>query len=67
MPDLFAAMSESKLWYLVPLLVSISMVYASTRHEHLGPIVIHAVRFAIWLLIAMAVVFVAVLLMSQWV
>ncbi|MEM8865544.1 MAG: hypothetical protein AAGF31_08355 [Planctomycetota bacterium] len=52
---LLGATSE-RLWYAAPLIVSISLVYASTRHEETGPIVSHAARFAMWILVFMLVV-----------
>lgn len=51
--SLLLASSIVRLWYAVPLVVSVSLVYAATRHEHLGPILVHAVRFALWILIFM--------------
>lgn len=47
---LFAVMN---LWYAVPLIVSVSMVCAATRHEEFGPILNHAVRFGFWIAIFM--------------
>ena len=44
------------LWYAVPLVVSVSLVCAATRHEQMGPILHHAVRFAIWIVVFMAIV-----------
>ena len=44
------------LWYAVPLIVSVSLVCAATRHEQMGPILNHAVRFALWIVVFMAVV-----------
>jgi len=44
------------LWYAVPLIVSVSLVCAATRHEHMGPILNHAVRFGLWIVVFMAVV-----------
>jgi hypothetical protein len=43
------------LWYALPLVVSVSLVCAATRHELMRPILGHAVRFAAWLLVFMAV------------
>lgn len=51
------ATSAAKLWHLVPLLTAVSLVYAATRHEELGPIAGHAARFAIWIVVFMAIVF----------
>ena len=44
------------LWYAVPLVVSVSLVCAATRHEQMGPILHHAFRFAIWIVVFMAIV-----------
>ncbi len=43
------------LWYALPLVVSVSLVCAATRHELMRPILEHAVRFGAWLLVFMAV------------
>ncbi len=46
------------LWYALPLLVSISLVYAATRHEETPAILLHALRAAGWIVGFMAVIFV---------
>lgn len=44
------------LWYAVPLIVSVSLVCAATRHEQMGAILGHAMRFGMWIVVFMAVV-----------
>ena len=44
------------LWYAVPLIVSVSMVCAATRHEEIGAILNHAVRFGFWIVVFMGAV-----------
>ena len=61
---LFAATGAARLWYAVPLVTSVSLVYAATRHEEMGPILIHALRFAIWIIVFMAIVLAVIQLMS---
>jgi hypothetical protein len=61
---LLAALGATRLWYAVPLVVSISLVYAATRHEEFGPILVHAVRFALWIVVFMAIVLAIIQLMS---
>jgi hypothetical protein len=61
------AISGLDFWYLLPLLVSVSLVYAATRHELIGPILVHAARFAVWMIVFMAVVFVVIYLVTGWV
>lgn len=50
---LFAIMS---LWYALPLIVSVSLVCAATRHEEISAILHHGVRFGVWIVVFMAVV-----------
>lgn len=53
------------IWYMVPLIVSVSLVYAATRHEYLTPILRHAVRFGLWISLFMGGVL-AVLSVISW-
>ena len=53
------------MWYAVPLIVAISLVYAATRHELMGPILQHAWRVAMWIVGFMAVVFVVLMLIDR--
>lgn len=48
-------LAVATLWYALPLVVSVSLVCAATRHELMRPILEHAVRFGAWLLVFMAV------------
>ncbi len=52
------------LWYAVPAIIAVSLVYAATRHEQMRPILIHASRMAIWTLGFMILIFVVLELMS---
>jgi hypothetical protein len=62
MPPLLAA---SRLWYSLPLIIAISLVYGATRHEQMRPILEHAFRFAVWVVTFMAVIF-AILMLITW-
>jgi hypothetical protein len=53
---LFAALGAMRLWYAVPLITSVSLVCAATRHEAMDAILIHALRFAIWIVVFMGIV-----------
>jgi hypothetical protein len=55
-PCLLATLGIARLWYAVPLITSVSLVCAATRHEAMGPIVLHALRFAIWIIVFMGIV-----------
>ncbi|HEX3998678.1 MAG TPA: hypothetical protein VHX65_09035 [Pirellulales bacterium] len=50
-------LAVAQIWYALPLVVSISLVYAATRHEHVGPILQHALRLGVWIAGFMGVVF----------
>jgi len=57
--------ATAMLWYAVPLIVSVSLVCAATRHELMRPILEHAVRFALWVLVFMGL-FVALMWFLEW-
>ncbi len=40
-------------WYVAPLVASITLVCAATRHELMVPILRHAARFALWITVFM--------------
>jgi hypothetical protein len=61
---LLLAASAARLWYAVPLVTSVSLVCAATRHEAMGPILIHALRFAIWILVFMGIVLAVIQFLS---
>ena len=60
------AMWFNRMWYSVPLIVVISLVYAATRHEAMKPILDHALRFGLWVVAFMFVVFAVLTLLSYW-
>jgi hypothetical protein len=39
----------AQMWYSLPLIVSVSLVYAATRHEDMPSILWHALRFGAWI------------------
>ena len=56
--------ANSDLWYALPLVVSVSLVYAATRHESMQHIVRHAARVGVGILGFMAIIFVVLALIS---
>ncbi|NMC21682.1 MAG: hypothetical protein GYA33_14825 [Thermogutta sp.] len=42
-------MNINYLWYFVPLLASVSLVYGATRQERMRPILTHALHTAGWI------------------
>ena len=61
---LLAASGINDFWYALPLILAVSLVYAATRHERMGPILIHAVRIGAWIAGFMAIIFVVLLFFS---
>lgn len=59
------ALAIERLWYALPLLVAVSLVYAATRHEQVGPILHHAWRFGLWVAVFMGVV-AAIVQITTW-
>jgi len=45
-------------WYALPLIVSISLVYAATRHEDMHAIFRHALRFGTSIVVFMVILLV---------
>lgn len=58
-------MTFATVWYALPLVVSVSLVCAATRHELMTPILQHAARFAGWVLAFMAVFMVILWLLGR--
>ena len=64
--DLIGPLAQvSQVWYAVPLIVSISLVYGATRHEYMGPILNNAFRAGVWIVGFMGIIF-AILLVVSW-
>jgi hypothetical protein len=67
MHDLLAAghsLWNMNLWFALPAIVAISLVYAATRHERLRPIFAHATRVGVWIVGFMLAVFVIIEVVS---
>ncbi len=56
---------SSDLWYSLPLLVAISLVYAGTRHEPMADILRHATRFALWSIVILSGIFALLYFVSE--
>jgi hypothetical protein len=57
--DRFSIWSND-LWYALPMVIAISLVYSATRHEQMRPILAHAGRVVVWIAGFMLAVFVVV-------
>ena len=58
MIDFILVADLTRLWYAIPLVVSVSLVYAATHHEKIGVILRRALRTAIWIFGFMLIAFV---------
>ena len=65
MTPIFMVSMFARLWYAVPLIVGVSLVYAATRHEAMQPILDHAFKFGTSIVLFMLGVFV-VLFAVDW-
>jgi len=54
-----------RMWYAVPLILVVSLVYGATRHELPKPILEHAIRFGTWIVTFMVVLFAVIWLVSS--
>jgi hypothetical protein len=66
MTPVFLSLFFNRMWYALPLIVVISLVYAATRHEAMRPILEHAVRFAGSVVGFMIIVFAVLMAVSWW-
>ena len=57
----------AQLWYIIPLILSVSLVYGATRHELPRPILHHAWHTAVWMAVFMGGIFVVLWLVSLFV
>ena len=60
------ASMTARIWYAVPLVVVISLVYGATRHEHLKEIFVHAFRSAVWVIGFMSAIFFLIWIAGFW-
>lgn len=63
--QLLSITSLFDMWYAVPLVIAVSLVYSATRFEETPAILAHAGRTAIWVVSFMVVVFLGLFLMSK--
>ena len=64
MPLFAATLLASQLWYVVPLILSVSLVYGATRHELPRPILYHAWHTGLWMAVFMGGIFIVLWLVS---
>ncbi len=60
MVQLLGESIQVHLWYSLPLIVVVSIVFGATRHEYLREIIYHATKSFAWLMFFMFVIFILV-------
>lgn len=63
---LASSLLAPQIWYVLPLILSVSLVYGATRHELPGPILYHAWHTALWMVIFIGGIFGVLALVSWW-
>ena len=64
---LASSLLAKQIWYSVPLILSVSLVYGATRHELPRPILYHAWHTALWMTIFMGSIFAVLWVVSLFV
>jgi len=64
----FLAMSlwQARLWYAIPLVLVVSLVYGATRHERMKDIIEQSIRIGIGLIGFMSAIFIVIWLIGFW-
>ena len=62
-----ASLLVNDLWYALPLIIAVSLVYSATRHEAMEPILHHALRIGTWIVVFMGIVFIVLSLILWYV
>ena len=63
---LASALGANQIFYVIPLVVAVSLVYGATRHEWVRPILQHALRTTFWMLTFIGSIFLVLLVLDWW-
>jgi hypothetical protein len=66
LPFLAISLWQARLWYAIPLVLVVSLVYGATRHERMKEIIEQSIRIAIGLVGFMSAIFVVIWLIGFW-
>ena len=50
-------LGTAQIWYSVPLVIAISLVWGATRHERLPEIIAQSIKSLLWVLTFMGIIF----------
>lgn len=60
------SMMDARIWWSLPLIAVISLVYGATRHENVQSIIVHAWKSAVWVVGFMLVIFAVIWFAGYW-
>ncbi len=63
---LLSVLDTVDLWYAVPLIVVVSLVYSATRHEETGAIMVQSLRTGVWIVCFMTIIFAILMIIAWW-
>lgn len=66
LPFLAVSLWQARLWYAIPLVLVVSLVYGATRHERMREITEQFIRTVIGLIGFMSAIFVVIWLIGFW-
>ena len=59
-------LGTAQIWYSVPLVIVISLVWGATRHERLPEIIAQSIRSLLWVLTFMGIIFAVIFIAGYW-
>ena len=62
---ILGGVSTAQLWYSVPLVIVVALVYGATRHEHPRQILVHSSKALAWIAVVMVIIFLLVWFFSR--
>ncbi len=57
---------DARIWWSIPLVLVISLVYGATRHEELREILVQAYKSAVWVVSFMLIIFAVIWVAGYW-
>lgn len=65
-PLLGMSLWQARLWYVIPLVLVVSLVYGATRHERMKEIIEQSIRTGVGLVGFMSAIFIVIWLIGFW-
>lgn len=65
MDFVLGGITTAQLWYSVPLVIVVALVYGATRHENPRQILVHSGKALVWIMVFMVIIFLLVWYFSR--